>query len=207
MLLNVMGGNLMSKLTRLLTFVGILAVAAFSTNASAVTVIDFRTGLAGANGTLTLNGTNVVGADIPIGAVTIDGAPQGDGVYEADAVLNFNTAANTITIFGTVDTLVALPTTLLSGSFDSFSYTDDVDGLGTDIFFGQGPDTKACALICELGLADGTPFYFSGVTIESVNETVISTDFVNTVVPVPAAVWLFGSGLIGLIGIARRKKS
>jgi len=28
-----------------------------------------------------------------------------------------------------------------------------------------------------------------------------------TVVPVPAAVWLFGSGLIGLIGIARRKKA
>ena len=27
------------------------------------------------------------------------------------------------------------------------------------------------------------------------------------VVPIPAAVWLFGSGLIGLIGIARRKKS
>ena len=29
----------------------------------------------------------------------------------------------------------------------------------------------------------------------------------GTVVPVPAAVWLFGSGLIGLIGIARRKKA
>jgi len=28
---------------------------------------------------------------------------------------------------------------------------------------------------------------------------------VNTVVPVPAAVWLFGSGLIGLVGLARRK--
>ena len=27
------------------------------------------------------------------------------------------------------------------------------------------------------------------------------------VVPVPAAVWLFGSGLLGLVGIARRKKS
>ena len=26
-----------------------------------------------------------------------------------------------------------------------------------------------------------------------------------TIVPVPAAVWLFGSGLIGLIGVARRK--
>ena len=29
----------------------------------------------------------------------------------------------------------------------------------------------------------------------------------SSVVPVPAAVWLFGSGLIGLIGIARRKKT
>ena len=29
----------------------------------------------------------------------------------------------------------------------------------------------------------------------------------SPVVPVPAAVWLFGSGLIGLIGVARRKKS
>ncbi len=30
-------------------------------------------------------------------------------------------------------------------------------------------------------------------------------DNLNYVVPVPAAVWLFGSGLLGLIGIARRK--
>ena len=28
---------------------------------------------------------------------------------------------------------------------------------------------------------------------------------VTTVVPVPAAVWLFGTGLIGLVGVARRK--
>lgn len=40
-----------------------------------------------------------------------------------------------------------------------------------------------------------------------------TTSFVNgeirgqvNVVPIPAAVWLFGSGLLGLIGIARRKK-
>ena len=31
--------------------------------------------------------------------------------------------------------------------------------------------------------------------------------FTVTTVPVPAAVWLFGSGLLGLIGIARRKKA
>jgi len=28
-----------------------------------------------------------------------------------------------------------------------------------------------------------------------------------SIIPIPAAIWLFGSGLIGLIGIARRKKS
>ena len=34
-----------------------------------------------------------------------------------------------------------------------------------------------------------------------------SESFVNNPVPVPAAVWLFGSGLLGLVGIARRKKA
>ena len=28
-----------------------------------------------------------------------------------------------------------------------------------------------------------------------------------SVVPVPAAVWLFGSGLLGLVGVAMRKKA
>lgn len=32
-------------------------------------------------------------------------------------------------------------------------------------------------------------------------------DMVYSPVPVPAAVWLFGSGLIGLVGVARRKKA
>jgi hypothetical protein len=35
----------------------------------------------------------------------------------------------------------------------------------------------------------------------------VKIDNIATTVPVPAAVWLFGSGLLGLIGIARRKKT
>ena len=36
--------------------------------------------------------------------------------------------------------------------------------------------------------------------------TYLFTNVSTTAVPVPAAVWLFGSGLVGLIGIARKKK-
>ena len=34
----------------------------------------------------------------------------------------------------------------------------------------------------------------------------VLTNFSPSAVPVPAAVWLFGSGLLGLIGVARRNK-
>ena len=45
------------------------------------------------------------------------------------------------------------------------------------------------------GLTDQTGVGFSGFVEQ------------QTVVPVPAAVWLFGSGLLGLVGMARRKKA
>jgi hypothetical protein len=43
----------------------------------------------------------------------------------------------------------------------------------------------------------GVDAYFDNITI--------TTDV--SAVPVPAAVWLFGSGLVGLVGVARRKKA
>jgi hypothetical protein len=35
----------------------------------------------------------------------------------------------------------------------------------------------------------------------------VNWDVESAVIPVPAAVWLFGSGLIGLVGVARRRKA
>jgi len=47
---------------------------------------------------------------------------------------------------------------------------------------------------------------FGGISYAAHLEGTISGDLPSAV-PVPAAAWLFGSGLMGLIGIARRKKS
>lgn len=49
---------------------------------------------------------------------------------------------------------------------------------------------------------DGTSSFISGPGIVTYD-----VDAGMYEVPVPAAVWLFGSGLLGLIGIARRKKA
>ena len=38
------------------------------------------------------------------------------------------------------------------------------------------------------------------------DDMMVRAKFTSTVVPVPAAAWLFGSGLLGLIGMARRRK-
>lgn len=44
--------------------------------------------------------------------------------------------------------------------------------------------------------------------LESTSEYDLTITFgMATVVPIPAALWLFGSGLLGLIGVARRKKA
>jgi hypothetical protein len=58
----------------------------------------------------------------------------------------------------------------------------------------------------SLGFDETTPFpgfvgYFDIGTGNSMHVTSVSA------VPVPAAAWLFGSGLIGLIGIAKRRKA
>ena len=39
------------------------------------------------------------------------------------------------------------------------------------------------------------------------NGEVVLSMTASSTVPIPAAVWLFGSGLFGLIGMARRKKA
>lgn len=61
-----------------------------------------------------------------------------------------------------------------------------------------GPDVSG-GVTLQLGATNGpgfpTTMFYDNIVIDV------------TAVPVPAAVWLFGSGLVGLIGVARRKKA
>ena len=104
--------------------------------------------------------------------------------------------------------------TLLGGSGNSFSY------VSTD--FGTSVEGNILGLSQAIGF-DATSQYVlftpgGGITADFLcpttdggctppdNDYLVWKGEVNPV-PVPAAVWLFGSGLIGLVGIARRKKA
>ena len=169
--------------------------------ANAAIVIDFGTGLLGSGGTITESSGDVTGEGILIGSLTTEGTTN-NGTFVVDAILTFDTANNTVSIIGNIADFNIVNETLLSGSFDSFSFIPGT----TSAFFGSGPDLKGEKLLIALGIVANTPFEFFGFSLQSKNGTVVSTDFVNTAVPVPAAVWLFGSGLLGLAGVARRRK-
>ena len=79
-------------------------------------------------------------------------------------------------------------------------------GTGPSLTFGSGNLTDFDFLKTSL-----PSFRSFGMGFDDLDQlygewTSLNLTVVPTVVPVPAAVWLFGSGLLGLVGIARRKK-
>ena len=108
-----------------------------------------------------------------------------------------------------------------------FDWGADLAGASVDIIFGDGTNTATVAswsgLAATGGSAPGNLVTQAtmGINWGAVNSSAITSvtfrvtgvqnmdsiiDNITAVVPVPAAVWLFGSGLLGLVGIARRKK-
>ncbi len=96
--------------------------------------------------------------------------------------------------------------TLLSATFSNFMLVDMGFGFGT-----FSADLSYTGGSLQGGLTSGRIEGAISNAIPGVSNTVpFTADTVTAkvgpvVVPVPAAVWLFGSGLIGLVSLARRK--
>ena len=112
---------------------------------------------------------------------------------------------------GSIDALLAGPNFTYMAGVDIFSAS--VEGNILDYVTAGGFNASAQYVL----FTPGSPFV-NGVEIGACISTVgcyepptgDDNDYLvykGAVVPVPAAVWLFGSGLLGLVGIARRKKA
>jgi len=206
------------KLKKILFSLVILAFGVLlAGSAFADAYLDFGTGTAGAEGTITyLGGGNYSGSGIAIDDLLITITPSfsanlfpltgtASGSY---ASLSFNTSTGAFSIVGGVPTLgIPSTDTLLSGTILTFtvSHYDN-----TETIYFTGWDTKDPYLMADLGLPT-TGWMFSG-TVSGIGggfpylvDSSDITDFHG--VPEPASLLLLGSGLLGLCAFRRFKKA
>jgi hypothetical protein len=91
--------------------------------------------------------------------------------------------------------LITLPLTDATGSVT-------LDASGNPIGYALGMSGPFLIPLSISGTSGGYTVAFTGNL--TLNELSLELRGNSTVVPVPTAVWLFGSGLLGLIGVARR---
>ena len=108
----------------------------------------------------------------------LDDAPAGDGTNAYDIWTTGTQTANA------------------AGASAAFTMTGvPITGNDTDGFTGQ--------MIAAGNIGTLWQFFVDTQYSERYDLSIVNT----TVIPVPAAVWLFGSGLLGLVGVARRRKA
>ena len=104
----------------------------------------------------------------------------------------------------TSHTLADLNITFDIGKSIEFTLIDNLDSDGVDInlvFVNALAPTRSTLL--NLDFFNGSKWALGGT---GTNHVFISGGISPVTVPVPAAAWLFGSGLVGLMGVARKKK-
>ncbi|MCW9048197.1 MAG: VPLPA-CTERM sorting domain-containing protein [Gammaproteobacteria bacterium] len=121
------------------------------------------------------------------------GLQAGDRISGTNLYRDFDGDGYAETLLGDMESATPLS--------DNYIINDPYGSIST---LNQGPAPMAVT-DGTLGLLDGPfPGFKIHMDIGSGNSMHVTS---VSAVPVPAAVWLFGSGLIGLAGIARRKKA
>ena len=115
----------------------------------------------------------------------------------------FSVDANALTGTVNLSNSPAIARPLLDGAFSLFAgsaFSPNMDVITTDDWMTFTWTTTLSAGLLDVGLRNTNLAIYS-IAFDNFSITEVPQ------VPVPAAFWLFGSGLIGLIGVARRKKS
>jgi len=161
------------------------------------------------------NGNNTAGQTIAITA-----NPSSQAGNTANMVFNSN-VTTWASAFNT-DATYMLATQAAGGSTYAWSAGDPTvaqvwrpgligNQFGSTDLYGQGPDTAGIAPGASLNLYALTgnggngqvQSYLLGTNLKMAADGTLSVG--GAAVPLPAAVWLFGSGLLGLIGVGRRR--
>jgi hypothetical protein len=91
-----------------------------------------------------------------------------------------------------------------SGGFPKIVFDNSGNFLGIDFHVGF-PDYSAFDSYSS-NLPNPSTFILNDASFNTVSGTWTASSFAMTPVPVPAALWLFGSGLLGLVGLTKRKQ-
>ena len=125
----------------------------------------------------------------------------------ADAVYGTNPPFSTVSDSQTASEALRLALVALAADATA---SDFVGCAGTDCYlispYAINEFTVAGNAVAKIGTSVYYLASVSGDPSLSYSDRTYAT-WEESVVPIPAAIWLFGSGLIGLIGIARRKKA
>lgn len=135
--------------------------------------------------------------DLGLSAGVTDGAGMDMKVF----LVGGNGHTFDMTVGSVTKTYTISPYVGATGSFDDIYHTDPIIGMAIDLadFSLTGPVDHF-----RITIGDG---WCTTSTICSAVPSFIGTYNSVSAVPVPAAVWLFGSGLLGLTGLVRRRRS
>jgi hypothetical protein len=185
-------------------------------SARAITITDVNTSAFAGSGTIDFDGTTLNQLNIVLPDMDLD--------IQGTTTINARNNTPTPTIPPATDIFVNLTNVPTADTVSAHAGFQDDGGANIIVDFAtfnnivESCTGPLCGLVGVLSL-DGERYQLDGtitpaggdlltLTVQTGNNSIYSIDLVtasSTVVPVPAAVWLFGSGLLGLVGVARRK--
>ena len=199
-----------------LVFAMLMALG-ISSVASAATVLDFnidfnQDGAFDTGTTIDLSPGDIITSDIYVSVLEDTGVDAVDGLFGWSLVINYDHLAVTNVTPNYALWPVGFPPTILPGSvtveqsapFGSsntgndlllFSLTFECIGPGEDVLSIWDKSLVTTDVITARGVSLDGQFPFELATVNC------------NAVPIPGAVWLLGSGLLGLVGLRRKTKS